>query len=57
MGYLFSFFQPFTANKKKQLKSCMIIDELPTIFFEGLDNLIATVWSNKVAIVLGFQKL
>ena len=57
MGYLFSFFQPFTANKKKQLKSCMIIDELPTIFFEGLDNLIATARSNKVAIVLGFQKL
>jgi len=29
-------------NKKKQLKSCVIIDELPTIFFKGLDNLIAT---------------
>ena len=25
-------------NKKKQLKSCVIIDELPTIFFKGLDN-------------------
>ena len=33
----------------------MIIDELPTIFFKGLDNLIATARSNKVAVVLGFQ--
>lgn len=41
-------------NKKKQLKSCVIIDELPTIF-KGLDNLIATARSNKVAVVLGFQ--
>ena len=37
-------------NKKKQLKSCVIIDELPTIFFKGLDNLIATARSNKVAV-------
>ena len=43
------------VNKKKQLKSCVIIDELPTIFFKGLDNLIATARSNKVAVVLGFQ--
>lgn len=42
-------------NKKKQLKSCVVIDELPTIFFKGLDNLIATARSNKVAVVLGFQ--
>ena len=26
-------------NKKKQLKSSVIIDELPTIYFRGLDNL------------------
>ena len=36
-------------NKKKQLKSSVIIDELPTIYFRGLDNLIATARSNKVA--------
>lgn len=42
-------------NKKKQLKSCVLIDELPTIFFKGLDNLIATARSNKVAVCLGFQ--
>ena len=42
-------------NKKKQLKSSVIIDELPTIYFHGLDNLIATARSNKVAVCLGFQ--
>ncbi|WP_315511248.1 conjugal transfer protein MobC [Hoylesella nanceiensis] len=42
-------------NKKKQLKSSVIIDELPTIYFRGLDNLIATARSNRVAVCLGFQ--
>jgi len=42
-------------NKKGQLKSSIIIDELPTIYFKGLDNLIATARSNKVAVLLGFQ--
>ena len=42
-------------NKKHQLKSSIIIDELPTIYFRGLDNLIATARSNKVAVCLGFQ--
>lgn len=42
-------------NKKKQLKSSVVIDELPTIYFRGLDNLIATARSNKVAVCLGFQ--
>lgn len=42
-------------NKKKQLKSAVIIDELPTIYFRGLDNLIATARSNKVGVLLGFQ--
>ena len=41
-------------NKKGQLKSSVIIDELPTIYFKGLDNLIATARSNKVAVCLGF---
>ena len=43
------------VNKKGQLKSSIIIDELPTIYFKGLDNLIATARSNKVATLLGFQ--
>jgi len=42
-------------NKKGQLKSSVIIDELPAIYFRGLDNLIATARSNKVAVCLGFQ--
>ena len=42
-------------NKKGQLKSSVIIDELPTIYLKGLDNLIATARSNKVAVCLGFQ--
>lgn len=42
-------------NKKGMLKSSVIIDELPTIYFRGLDNLIATARSNKVAVCLGFQ--
>ncbi|MBO5319342.1 MAG: YWFCY domain-containing protein [Ruminococcus sp.] len=42
-------------NKKGMLKSSVIIDELPTIYFKGLDNLIATARSNKVAVCIGFQ--
>ena len=42
-------------NKKGQFKSSVIIDELPTIYFRRLDNLIATARSNKVAVCLGFQ--
>ena len=43
------------VNKKGQLKSSIIIDELPTIYFRGIDNLTATARSNKVAVCLGFQ--
>lgn len=43
------------VNKKGMLKSSIIIDELPTVFIKGLDNLIATARSNKVAVLLGFQ--
>mgnify|MGYP000805943743 CR=1 FL=1 len=42
-------------NQKGKLKSSIIIDELPTIYFRGLDNLIATARSNKVGVLLGFQ--
>ncbi len=42
-------------NKKGQLKSSVIIDELPTIYFRGLDQLIATARSNFVSVCLGFQ--
>lgn len=42
-------------NKKGKLKCAVIIDELPTIFFRGLDNLIATARSNWVSICLSCQ--
>lgn len=42
-------------NHKKKLPCAVLLDELPTIFIKGLDNLIATARSNKVAIVLGAQ--
>ena len=42
-------------NKKNKHKITLIIDELPTMYFRGLDNLIATARSNKVAVVLGYQ--
>ncbi len=45
------------VNKKGRLKSSLIIDELPTIYFRGLDNLIATARSNKVSTCLGLQDL
>lgn len=42
-------------NHKHKRKSAVLLDELPTVFIKGLDNLIATARSNKVAIVLGAQ--
>ena len=43
------------VNKKKQWKSSLIFDEFPTIYFNGIDNLIATARSNKVATTLAVQ--
>lgn len=43
------------VNKKGQLKSSLVFDEFPTIYFNGMDNLIATARSNKVAVTLGVQ--
>ena len=42
-------------NKKGRLKSALFMDELPTIFMKGIDELIATARSNKVATWLGIQ--
>lgn len=42
-------------NDKGKRKIMLIIDELPTIFIKGLDNLIATARSNKVAVCLAVQ--
>lgn len=43
------------VNKKRKLKMSIVIDELPTIYFKGLDTLIATARSNKISTILGFQ--
>lgn len=42
-------------NKKNCVKSSLIFDEFPTIYFNGIDNLIATARSNKVATTLAVQ--
>ena len=44
-------------NKKNRLPLSLIIDELPTIYINGLDNLIATARSNKISTLLSFQDL
>ncbi len=44
-------------NKKNCNKSSLIFDEFPTIYFNGMDNLIATARSNKVATTLAVQDL
>jgi hypothetical protein len=43
------------VNRKHQQKCSLIFDEFPTIYFNGIDNLIATARSNKVAVTLAVQ--
>lgn len=43
------------VNHPGRLKLSFIVDELPTIFFKGIDVLIATARSNKVSMCLGYQ--
>lgn len=43
------------VNQKGKLKSSLIFDEFPTIFFNNIDSLIATARSNKVATTLAVQ--
>ena len=43
------------VNRKGKLKCSILVDEVPTIYFKGLDTLIATARSNKVAVCLGAQ--
>lgn len=42
-------------NQKNRLKSSMVLDEFPTVYFNGIDNLIATARSNKVAVTIALQ--
>ena len=43
------------VNRKDQLKSSLVFDEFPTIYFNNIDSLIATARSNKVATTLAVQ--
>lgn len=42
-------------NQEEKLKSAIFLDELPTIFMRGIDVLVNTARSNKVAVWLGLQ--
>jgi len=43
------------VNKPGKLKSSLVFDEFPTIYFNGIDTLMATARSNKVATTLALQ--
>ena len=43
------------VNQRDKLESSLIFDEFPTIYFRGIDNLIATARSNKVATTIAVQ--
>lgn len=43
------------VNQKNRIKCSLVFDEFPTIFINGIDSLIATARSNKVATCLGMQ--
>ena len=45
------------VNTKGNVPVSIIVDELPTLYFHKIDNLIATARSNKVSVLLGFQEL
>jgi hypothetical protein len=44
-------------NSRGNLPSAIIIDELPTLYFHKIANLLSTARSNKVAVVLALQEL
>lgn len=46
---------PKNAAGKRTLPCLVALDEFPTIFLKGIDNLIATARSNRVAVMLGAQ--
>src|SRR6202012_2287601 len=45
------------VNSKGNLPSALIVDEMPTLYINKIQNLIATARSNKVAILMGLQEL
>ncbi|WGQ09893.1 conjugal transfer protein MobC [Pedobacter gandavensis] len=45
------------VNRKGQLKSSLVFDEFPSIFFNGTDSLIATCRSNLISVSLAVQSI
>jgi type IV secretory pathway VirB4 component len=43
------------VNRKGGLKSSLVFDEFPTLYFNGIDSLVATARSNKIATTLAVQ--
>ena len=43
------------VNQRDKMKSSLVFDDFPTIYFRGIDNLIATARSNKVATTIAVQ--
>lgn len=54
---LFTFRVIKLVNEPGRLPCALLMDELPTVKVEGLDGLMATARSNRVAVVLGVQDL
>lgn len=44
-------------NTKNNIPCAVVVDELPTMYFHKIQNLISTARSNKVAVILGLQEL
>ena len=44
-------------NRKDQHPASLIFDELPTIYFRGLDTLIATARANRISTLIGMQTI
>ncbi len=44
-------------NRKGNLPSVLIIDEVPTLYIHKIENLIAVARSNRVGVILGLQEL
>lgn len=54
---LFTFRVIKLVNDRGKLPCGLVLDELPTLSVHGLDGLMATARSNKVAVVLGIQDI
>jgi len=52
---LFNFRIVQIINEKGKQPCGVIVDELPTMYFDKIDRLIGTARSNKIAVCLGFQ--